>query len=78
MYELYQRLLGKHNIKMKAHVALQKKLLSYMYFLWNRQEAFDPEKIRHDQAVHQALLKQKKVASTNAKATVDTSKAVAH
>lgn len=78
LYELYQRLLGKHNIKMKAHVALQKKLLSYMYFLWNRQEAFDPEKIRHDQAVHQALLKQKKVASTNAEATVDTSKAVAH
>ena len=73
MYELYQRLLGKHNIKMKAHVAVQKKLLSYMYFLWNRHETFDLEKIRRDKAIHQALQKQKKVASTNAEATVDTS-----
>jgi len=73
IYEFYQRLLGKHNIKMKAHVAVQKKLLSYMYFLWNRQETYDPEKIRRDKAIHQALQTQKKVASTNAEATVDTS-----
>lgn len=64
LYELYQRLLGKHGIKMKAHVAVQKKLLGYMYFLWNRQETFDPQKIRRDQAIHQALQKQKKVASS--------------
>lgn len=72
--EFYQRLLGKHGIKMKAHVAVQKKLLGYMYFLWNRTETFDPQKIRHDQAVHQ---QQKKVASTKGEATVDTSLALA-
>lgn len=73
MYEFYQRLLGKHNIKMKAHVALQKKLLSYMYFLWNRQDTFDPQKIRQDRAIHEELQKQKKVASLKSEATVDTS-----
>lgn len=75
VFEFYQRLQAKHDkdVKMKAHVAVQKKLLGYMYFLWNRQETFDPQKIRHDQAIHQALQKQKKVASSEDEATVDTS-----
>lgn len=71
-YGLYERLLGTHNVKMKAHVAVQKKLLSYMYFLWNKGEYFDPQKIRNQQARHQ-----KAVASPEGEATVDTSLAVA-
>lgn len=71
-YELYERLLATHNVKMKAHVAVQKKLLSYMYFLWTKAEYFDPQKIRTQQALHQ-----KEVASPEGEATVDTSLAVA-
>lgn len=42
-----------NEVKMKAHVALQKKLLSYMYFLWKKAERFDPEQIRRDYRRHQ-------------------------
>jgi transposase len=69
--ELYERLLAKHNVKMKAHVAVQKKLLKYMYVLWNRQETFDPQKIRDLQAYHD------NVAPPESEATVDTSSATA-
>lgn len=68
IYEFYQRLLATHNIKMKAHVAVQKKLLTYMYILWNKQEYFDPEVIRNQRKEHQ-----KKIAPPESEATVDTS-----
>lgn len=71
LWEFYQRLLGKHNAKMKAHVAVQKKLLRYMYVLWNKQEAFDPAHIRGLQAYHN------NVAPPEGEATVDPSLAVA-
>lgn len=67
----YQRLLAKHNIKMKAHVAVQKKLLTYMYILWTRQALFDPQHIRSQQIYHN------NVALPEGKATVDTSQAAA-
>lgn len=70
-YEFYKRLLATHNVKMKAHVAVQKKLLTYMYILWEKQEGFDPQHIRNQQAYH------KNVASPESEATVDTSLAVA-
>lgn len=69
--ELYQRLLDKHDVKMKAHVAVQKKLLSYMYVLWNKQQGFDPGHIRGLQAYHN------NVAPPEDEATVDPSPAVA-
>jgi transposase len=53
IYEFYQRLLVTHSIKMKAHVAVQKKLLTYMYILWNRKERFDPDIIRKQRKEHQ-------------------------
>ncbi|MDZ7808042.1 MAG: IS110 family transposase [Gracilimonas sp.] len=71
-YELYQRLINKHNIKMKGHVAVQKKLLTYMYILWNNGQWYDPQVICGQQASHQ-----KKVALPEGKATVDTSHAKA-
>lgn len=75
LYGFYSRLLGRHGIKMKAHVAVQKKLLSYMYTLWNKQEYFDATKIINMQAIHQ-----KRIAppSIEGEATVDTSFALAH
>lgn len=69
IYEFYQRLVATHNIKMKAHVAVQKKLLTYMYTLWNRQEYFNPDTIYNQQKEHQ-----KKIASPSddQEAIVDT------
>ncbi|AXI99340.1 Transposase [Cyclonatronum proteinivorum] len=40
-YNYYDRLVSRHGIKMKANVALQKKLLCLMYHLWKKNEAFD-------------------------------------
>lgn len=75
LYNLYSRLLGKHGIKMKAHVAVQKKLLSYMYTLWNKHEYYDASKITDMQDMHQ-----KRIAppSIEGEATVDTSFAFAY
>lgn len=73
LYDLYSRLLGKHEIKMKAHVAVQKKLLAYMYTLWNKQEYYDPAKITEQQNLHQ-----KRIAPSKDEATVDTSIALTH
>lgn len=75
LHTFYRRLLGKHGIKMKAHVAVQKKLLSYMYTLWKKQEYFNPTKINEQQNFHQ-----KKVASPSGdrEAKVDTSQTLAH
>lgn len=71
-YELYKRLVGTHNIKMKGHVTVQKKLLTYMYTLWKKGENYDPKVIKDQQTKHQ-----KKVALPSGKATVDTSHAKA-
>lgn len=67
IHEFYQRLLSTHNVKMKAHVAVQKKLLTYMYTLWNKKQYFDPNAIRK-----QRKQAQKKVAPPESEATVDT------
>lgn len=74
IYEFYQRLLSVHNVKMKAHVAVQKKLLTYMYVLWSKQETFDPTVIQNQRNQYQT-----KIASPSAdrEATVDTSHAKA-
>lgn len=50
LYDYYQRLLDTHNVAMKAHVAVQKKLLTYVYVLWNKQERFDPQHIYSQRA----------------------------
>lgn len=42
-YDLYLRVRKRNpKIKMKAHVAVQRKLLVYIYTLWKKKEAFDP------------------------------------
>ena len=38
--QLYQRIYDKSNIKMKAYVAVQRKLLCLIYTLWKKDEAF--------------------------------------
>lgn len=41
--DLYERIYERTGIKMKAYVAVQKKLLTTMYALWSKNEAFDVE-----------------------------------
>jgi transposase len=41
--ELYVRLVSKHGIKMKAAVAVQRKILVLIYTLWKNESMFDPE-----------------------------------
>jgi len=38
----YERIFKKTDVKMKAYVAIQRKLLCLLYVLWNKNEAFDP------------------------------------
>jgi transposase len=39
---LYERVFEKSKIKMKAYTAVQKKLLEFIFILWKKDEAFDP------------------------------------
>lgn len=39
---LYERVYEKSKIKMKAYTAVQKKLLEFIFILWKKDEAFDP------------------------------------
>ena len=41
--ELFVRLVSKHGIKMKAAVAVQRKILILIYTLWKNETVFDPE-----------------------------------
>ena len=43
MVALYERTLGRHGIKMKSYVAIQKKLLILIYTLWKKNQDFDLE-----------------------------------
>jgi len=43
MKQLYVRLLSKHGIKMKALVAVQRKMLVLIYTLWKNEQEYDPE-----------------------------------
>jgi len=43
MKALFKRLVSRHGIKMKAAVAVQRKLLELVYILWKKDEVFDPE-----------------------------------
>lgn len=40
-YNLYIRTFAKHGIAMKSYVAIQKKLLTTIYALWKKNEAYD-------------------------------------
>ena len=43
MQEIYGRLLSKHNVKMKAAVAIQRKLLVLIYTIWKKNEPYNPK-----------------------------------
>jgi len=40
---LYERIMKRTNIKMKAYVAIQRKLLCLIYTLWTKNESFNPQ-----------------------------------
>ena len=42
-YQLYERVYERTGVKMKAYVAVQRKLLVMIYTLWKRNEPFDPD-----------------------------------
>jgi transposase len=46
---VYARLISKHGIKMKAAVAVQRKLLELMYTLYKKQEKYDKDYFEHQQ-----------------------------
>jgi len=48
---IYQRLVSKHGIKMKAAVAVQRKVLELIYTLYKTGNKYDPEYFKSDQAV---------------------------
>lgn len=47
---LFQRTFAKNGIKMKSYVAVQKKLLTTIYALWKKNEAFDNEYTQNKKA----------------------------
>ena len=44
--ELFERTYNKHGIKMKSYVAVQKKLLTMIYYMWKKKERFEPNYIK--------------------------------
>lgn len=47
MKALYKRLVSKHGIKMKAAVAVQKKMLELVYVLWKKEEMFEEDYLKN-------------------------------
>ena len=45
-FDLYNRTIEKHGIKMKSYVAVQKKLLVLIYHIWKKNEEYDPNYIQ--------------------------------
>lgn len=83
LYRVYERLVKKHFIKMKAHVAVQKKLLGYMYTLWKKKQLYDPtiidqRRMEFEKGKIQDGIIRKEVASLKNEATVDTENAFAN
>lgn len=62
IYQIYQRLVDKHSIKMKAHVAVQKKLLTYMYILWKSKQKYDPDVINQQRRIFEKARKHDQAA----------------
>ena len=46
MKSLFVRLVSKHGIKMKAAVAVQRKLLELIYTLWKKEQMYDPDYLK--------------------------------
>lgn len=40
---VYNQIMSRNTVKMKAYVAIQRKLLCLIYILWKKNEAFDPQ-----------------------------------
>ena len=58
MKNIFVRLVSKHGIKMKAAVAVQRKMLELIYTLWKKNEPFDPkfeERKKLEQPIEAAL-----------------------
>ena len=81
MVNLFERVFGRTGIKMKAYVAVQKKLLELIYFLWIKDEEYDPNrnrtsgndepKLLFSQQPVEQVTPEKEVVSMNTETTQD-------
>ncbi|MGH2644620.1 MAG: IS110 family transposase [Chitinophagaceae bacterium] len=53
--KLFERVYDRTRIKMKGYVAVQKKLLVMMYYLWKKNEKYDPAFDQHKKIIAPAL-----------------------
>jgi hypothetical protein len=55
MQQLHHRIVEKQGIKMKAYVAVQRKMLMLIYTLWKKNEVYNPSIKFLEQPVEAAL-----------------------
>lgn len=63
--DLYDRTYKKHGIKMKSYVAVQKKILTMIYYLWNKNEAYEADYKTNIQEEEQKLSSRENVFVEN-------------
>lgn len=72
--QFYNRLMSRHAVKMKAYVAIQRKLLILIYALWKNNESYNPAKHKPHKNLEQpqqaALTELDHVRSSSTKLTV--------
>ena len=56
---IFTRLVSRHGIKMKAAVAVQRKLLELMYTLYKKQEKYDKDYLQKQNAEVREVLNEK-------------------
>lgn len=63
--DLFDRTYKKHGIKMKSYVAVQKKILTMIYYLWNKNESYNPDYQLNIQEGEQKLSSRESVFEEN-------------
>ena len=63
--DLFDRTYKKHGIKMKSYVAVQKKILMMIYYLWNKNESYNPDYQINIQEEEQKLSSRESVFEEN-------------
>jgi transposase len=69
-FPLYQRVLKRTHIKMKAIVAIQRKLLSIIYTLWKKEEDFNPALYENEVATTEVATQDELIAKTKSPLSV--------
>ncbi len=56
MKAVYTRIVSRHGIKMKAAVAIQRKLLELLFILWNKKQTYDPNYLQQAEQKIKAVI----------------------